>query len=84
MRAAGVSLPRTSYLQFGVGTPVDRSSIQPGDLVFFNTDGSGAAHVAIATSNSTAISSTASSGVVEHSISGPYWGVRYVGARRVV
>ena len=42
MRAAGVSLPRTSYSQFNVGTPVLRSSIQAGDLVFFDTDGSGA------------------------------------------
>ena len=83
MRAAGVSLPRTSYSQFNVGTPVERSSIQPGDLVFFNTDGSGASHVAIATSNATAISATASAGVIEHTISGSYWGARYVGARRV-
>jgi len=82
MRAAGVSLPRTSYSQFNVGTPVDRSSIQAGDLVFFDTDGSGASHVGIATSNSNVISATASSGVIEHSISGPYWGERYVGARR--
>jgi peptidoglycan DL-endopeptidase CwlO len=83
MRAAGVALPRTSYSQFGVGTPVERVSIQPGDLVFFDTDGSGASHVGIATSNSTVISATAASGVVEHAISGPYWGARYVGARRV-
>jgi cell wall-associated NlpC family hydrolase len=83
MRDAGVALPRTSYSQFNVGTPVDRSSIQAGDLVFFDTDGSGASHVGIATSNSSAISATASSGVIEHSISGPYWGSRYVGARRV-
>jgi peptidoglycan DL-endopeptidase CwlO len=84
MRAAGVSLPRTSYSQFNLGTPVDRASIRAGDLVFWNTDGSGASHVGIATSNSTVISATASSGVVEHSISGPYWGSRYVGARRFV
>ena len=83
MRAAGVALPRTSYSQFNVGTPVDRSSIQAGDLVFFDTDGSGASHVGVATSNSSVISATASSGVIEHSISGPYWGSRYVGARRV-
>jgi peptidoglycan DL-endopeptidase CwlO len=83
MRAAGVSLPRTSYSQFGVGTPVDRSSIQAGDLVFFDTDGTGASHVGIATSNAMVISATASSGVREHAISGPYWGSRYVGARRV-
>jgi peptidoglycan DL-endopeptidase CwlO len=83
MRAAGVALPRTSYSQFNVGTPVDRSSIQAGDLVFFDTDGSGASHVGVATSNSMVISATSSSGVVEHSIAGPYWGSRYVGARRV-
>jgi peptidoglycan hydrolase-like protein with peptidoglycan-binding domain len=83
MRAAGVSLPRTSYSQFEVGTPVDRSSIQAGDLVFFDTDGTGASHVGIATSNAMVISATASSGVREHAISGPYWGSRYVGARRV-
>ena len=83
MRAAGVSLPRTSYSQFGVGTAVDRASIQAGDLVFFDTDGSGASHVGIATSNASVISATSSAGVIEHSISGPYWGSRYVGARRV-
>ena len=83
MRAAGVSLPRTSYSQFGVGTAVERGSVQAGDLVFWDTDGTGASHVGVATSNATAISATSSSGVVEHSISGPYWGSRYVGARRV-
>jgi len=82
-RAAGVSLPRTSYSQFNVGAAVDRSSIQAGDLVFFDTDGSGASHVGIATSNSMVISATASAGVIEHPISGSYWGSRYVGARRV-
>jgi cell wall-associated NlpC family hydrolase len=84
MRAAGVSLPRTSYTQFEVGTPVDRSAVQAGDLVFFDTDGTGASHVGIATSNSTFISATVSSGVIEHSLGEQYWNARYVGARRVV
>jgi peptidoglycan DL-endopeptidase CwlO len=83
MRAAGISLPRTSYSQFGMGVAVERGFIQAGDLVFFDTDGSGASHVGIATSNATVISATASSGVREHGVSGPYWGSRYVGARRV-
>jgi cell wall-associated NlpC family hydrolase len=82
MRQAGISIPRTSYAQFGVGTPVSRSSIQAGDLVFFNTNGGGASHVGIATSNSTVISAT-THGVREHSISDSYWGSHYVGARRV-
>ncbi|HEX6026392.1 MAG TPA: peptidoglycan-binding protein [Solirubrobacter sp.] len=78
----GVQLPRTSFSQFGVGTPVDRASIQAGDLVFFNAAGPGASHVAIATSNSSAISAT-THGVVEHPIGGSYWGAHYVGARRM-
>jgi cell wall-associated NlpC family hydrolase len=81
MSQAGISIPRTSYAQFGVGAPVDRNAIQPGDLVFFDADGPGASHVGIATSASTAISAT-THGVREHAIFDAYWGARYVGARR--
>lgn len=41
---AGVSLPRTSQAQAGVGVPVSLSNIQPGDLVIFY---SSASHVGI-------------------------------------
>jgi peptidoglycan DL-endopeptidase CwlO len=82
MAKAGISLPRTSYSQYGVGTPVERSAIQAGDLVFFDTDGTGASHVGIATGPGSAISAT-THGVMEHAISGGYWGARYVGARRI-
>jgi cell wall-associated NlpC family hydrolase len=33
--AAGVSLPHSSSAQSGMGTPVSRDQLQPGDLVFF-------------------------------------------------
>jgi peptidoglycan DL-endopeptidase CwlO len=79
---AGITLPRTSYSQFTVGVAVSSTAIQAGDLVFWNTDGSGASHVGIATGAGTAISAT-THGVLEHSIGGPYWGAHYVGARRV-
>ena len=82
MRRAGVTLPRTSYSQWTVGTPVSRAAIQAGDLVFFNANGPGASHVGIAASNATVVSAT-SHGVREHSISGDYWGAHYLGARRV-
>ena len=82
MRQAGVTIPRTSYTQWTVGSAVSRASVQAGDLVFFNANGPGASHVGIAASNATAISAT-SHGVREHSISGAYWGAHYLGARRV-
>ena len=82
MAQAGVSLPRTSYAQFGVGTPVERNAIQPGDLVFFDADGPGASHVGIATSASTRHLRHHARGP-EHAISDAYWGSHYVGARRV-
>ena len=78
---ASVTIPRTSFDQFAAGVAVDRASIQAGDLVFFNTDGGGASHVGIATSNASVISAT-THGVREHEIDGDYWGVHYVGARR--
>ncbi|WP_251862295.1 NlpC/P60 family protein [Clostridium sp. Marseille-Q2269] len=35
--AAGINLPRDTYGQIGVGTPVSQSELQPGDLVFPHT-----------------------------------------------
>jgi cell wall-associated NlpC family hydrolase len=34
-KTVGVSLPRSSRSQFGAGTSVSKSNLQPGDLVFF-------------------------------------------------
>jgi peptidoglycan DL-endopeptidase CwlO len=82
-RAVGISVPRTTYGQVGMGSPVDRGSIQPGDLVFWDTDRSGPSHVGVATGPTTAISATSSAGVREHTIFGDYWGARYIGARRL-
>ena len=42
-RAAGVSLPRTTYTQINAGRRISRGELAPGDLVFF----SGVSHVGI-------------------------------------
>jgi cell wall-associated NlpC family hydrolase len=81
-KQAGVTLPRSSFAQYGVGTSVPKSGIQAGDVVFFNTNGPGASHDGIAVSPTRAISAT-SHGVMEHSLVDSYWGSHYVGARRV-
>ncbi|WP_079251904.1 C40 family peptidase [Streptomyces sp. MP131-18] len=47
-RAAGVSLPRTSYSQVSAGTRVPRDELAPGDLVFYY---SGISHVGIYVGN---------------------------------
>jgi len=83
MRRAGVALPRSSFAQAGVGTPVARGSIRAGDLVFFSTAGPGASHVGIATGPATVVSAT-THGVMTHAISDSYWGSAYEGARRVI
>ncbi|MCB5165878.1 NlpC/P60 family protein [Streptomyces bambusae] len=43
-RAAGVSLPRTTYTQINAGRRISRSQLAPGDLVFFY---SGISHVGL-------------------------------------
>jgi peptidoglycan DL-endopeptidase CwlO len=79
---AGITLPRTSFAQFETGTEVGLEEIQPGDLVFFDTDGPGASHVGIATGPETAISAT-THGVMEHPTKSGYWGEHLIGARQV-
>src|ERR687888_390269 len=58
MRQAGISVPRTSFSQYGMGSAVGKSAIQAGDLVFFDTAGAGASDVGLATSPTTAVSAT--------------------------
>jgi len=49
MAAAGISIPRTSEEQAAAATPVSMNALEPGDLLFWSTDGTAANayHVAI-------------------------------------
>jgi cell wall-associated NlpC family hydrolase len=80
---ADIAAPHSSYAQYAMGTGVSRSEIHRGDLVFFDSAGAGASHVALATSPTTAVSAT-NHGVMTHPIfDDPYWGGHYVGTRRL-
>ena len=84
--AAGKTLPRTAAAQYGVGVAVSKSNLQPGDLIFSSTDGSGrVTHVAIYVGNGQMIHAPRTGKNVEKvSISNSYWTKTYVGSRRVL
>ena len=84
MEQLGVSLPRTSASMYQEGTAVDKSDLQPGDLVFFNTSGKGVSHVGIFLGDGNFIHSQTGKGVSITSINDKwYWAGKYVGAKRV-
>jgi peptidoglycan DL-endopeptidase CwlO len=76
----GVSLPHNAAAQFGVGTPVTRDQLQPGDLVFFD----GLGHAGIYIGGDQFIHSPHTGDVVKISSLGDSWyAATYVGARRI-
>ena len=80
----GLSLPRTTGQQMAVGTPVSKSNLEMGDLVFFNTSGRGVSHVGIYAGSNNFVHASVSKGVMVSSLDDPYyWKSRYIGARRV-
>jgi peptidoglycan DL-endopeptidase CwlO len=72
----GVSLPHSSYAQYGMGVAVSQSQLQPGDLVFFY----GLGHVGIYIGGGQYIHSPHTGDVVKISSIGS----GYVGARRIL
>lgn len=76
-KQAGISLPRTTYTQIGVGTPVSLSDLQPGDLVFYY---SGITHVGIYIGNGRIVhAANTKRGIVTDSVTSmPFQGGRRV------
>ena len=77
----GVSLPHSSYAQYGYGVPVSRDQLQPGDLVFFD----GLGHVGIYIGGDQFVHAPHTGDVVKISSLGESWySATYVGARRIL
>lgn len=78
-----VGLGRSSFDQYQQGAFVSESSLQPGDLVFFSSNGSGPSHVGIYLGGGQFIN-VEDRGVTVDSIDSSYWSTCYYGARRVI
>jgi peptidoglycan DL-endopeptidase CwlO len=75
----GVSLPHSSYAQYGYGVPVSRDQLQAGDLVFFD----GLGHVGIYIGGGQFIHAPHTGDVVKISSISGWYASTYVGARRL-
>lgn len=82
----GITLNRSSKDQIKNGVAVDRSNLQPGDIVVFNNSANTAiGHVGIYIGGDNFIhAANPSEGVRITSLSSSYYKIRYVGARRVI
>ena len=84
-RSMQISLPRTSAEQAKMGVHVNRSELQPGDMVFFRTMGGGRiSHVGLYIGNNRFIHAPRSGKRIEiTSLSNKYWNSKYAFGRRV-
>jgi LysM repeat protein len=82
----GYQLARTAASQYQQGSPVSKSELMAGDLVFFACNGGGIDHSGIYVGNNRFIhsSSPRSGGVIYTSMSENYYARSYVGARRIL
>jgi cell wall-associated NlpC family hydrolase len=81
-RLSGHSVPRMADAQYEKLEKVDKDGLVPGDLVFFNTDGSGVSHVGIYSGEGKFLHASSSRGVIESGLDESYYSTRYVGASR--
>jgi cell wall-associated NlpC family hydrolase len=82
--AWGKDLPRTSAEMSKVGEKIEKSELQPGDLVFYNTLKRRFSHVGIYIGDNKFIHSPSAGGKVRiEDITVGYWSKRFNGARRI-
>lgn len=85
MKQNGISIPRTAAEQFATGTPVEKSNLKIGDLVFFKTDKAGASLVGFYMGDGNFIHESSALGQVGISaLNDKYYVEHYLGARRYI
>lgn len=83
-QAVGHLLPRKASDQAAATTPIDKSELQPGDLVFFNTLKAAFSHVGIYVGDGKFVHSPRTGAQVRvEDMRISYWQTRFNGARRV-
>ena len=83
--AHGLALPHNTQAQSRLGETVDRSDLQPGDLVFFNTQRKPFSHVGIYLGEDRFIHAPKEGAMVRtENLRVRYWATRYDGARRIM
>jgi cell wall-associated NlpC family hydrolase len=82
---AGIVVPRTAAQQYAAATPVPRSELRPGDLVFFRLSGRAVSHVGIYAGDDRFVHAPQSGGHVRFaSLEEEVFRRSYVGAGRFV
>ena len=80
----GLALPRTVADQSRVGRKVKPEAIEPGDLVFFRTEGRSVSHVGLSIGGDEFVHAPNSRGEVRvEQLGSDYWWKRFAGARRI-
>ncbi len=79
----GIALPRVSRDQYRISRKISTTELREGDLVFFNTRGSGVSHVGVYLGNNKFIHASVSRGVMVSGLFEPYYIQRYIGAGRI-
>lgn len=81
----GINLPRVAADQANVGVQVDKSQLQVGDLLFFDTNHDGVInHVGVYSGNGQMLDAENTYGVHFTNPFSSYWGPRFVKAMRVL
>lgn len=83
----GIYIPRVTYDQVNVGKTITRNNLQPGDLIFFTSEGdpTDIGHVGVYAGNNEFIHAPAPGSVIKYSsLSNSYYNKQYFVSKRII